>query len=93
MWCKFLSAFGESCQTTSKVTALNFQKTRRKDWSEQEHDDELRDYFEKIQDPAFLRKIDKLSFFSRLKKKSKKLLARFPLLYRGMKFIKQKCRL
>lgn len=62
MWCKFLSAFGESCQTTSKVTALNFPKARRKDWSEQERDDELRDYFEKIQDPAFLRKIDKLSF-------------------------------
>jgi glycosyltransferase involved in cell wall biosynthesis len=61
MWCKFLSAFGKSCQTTSKVTALNFQKSRRKDWSEQDRDDELRDYFEKIQDPAFLRRIDKLS--------------------------------
>jgi hypothetical protein len=62
MWCKFLSAFGNSCQTTSKVTALNFQKTPRKDWSEQARDDELGEYFEKIQDPAFLRKIDRLSF-------------------------------
>ncbi len=61
MWCKFLSAFGESCETTSKVTALNFPKAHRKDWSEQERDDELRDYFERIQDSAFLRKIDKLS--------------------------------
>jgi len=61
MWCKFLSAYGNSCKTTSKVTALNFQKTLRKDWSEQARDDELRLYFEKIQDPAFLRKIEKLS--------------------------------
>jgi glycosyltransferase involved in cell wall biosynthesis len=61
MWCKFLSAFGESCQTTSRVTALNFQKSRRKDWSEQEREDELREYFERIQDRAFLRKIDRLS--------------------------------
>jgi glycosyltransferase involved in cell wall biosynthesis len=62
MWCKFLTAFGKHCQTTSKVTALNLQKVHRKDWSEQERDDELRNYFERIQNPAFLRKIDKLSF-------------------------------
>ena len=33
-----------------------------------------------------------ISTFSRLKNKSRKLLARFPLLYRGIKYFKQKCR-
>ena len=61
MWCKFLTAFEKHCRTTMKVTALNFQKVLRNNWSEQKRDDELRDYFERIQDPAFLRKIDKLS--------------------------------
>jgi glycosyltransferase involved in cell wall biosynthesis len=61
MWCKFLSAFEKHCGTTMKVTALNFQKVLRKDWSEQQRDDELKAYFERIQDPAFLRKINKLS--------------------------------
>jgi glycosyltransferase involved in cell wall biosynthesis len=60
MWRKFLSAYGNRCKTTMKVTALNFQHTIRKDWSEQERDGELKQYFEKIQDPAFLREIDKL---------------------------------
>jgi glycosyltransferase involved in cell wall biosynthesis len=61
MWCKFLTAFEKHCQTTGKVTALNFQKVLRKDWSEQKRDDELRYYYEKIQDPVFLRNINKLS--------------------------------
>jgi GalNAc5-diNAcBac-PP-undecaprenol beta-1,3-glucosyltransferase len=62
MWCKFLSAFGKHCRTTMKVTALNFPKVIREDWSEQERSDELKDYFERIQDPAFLRNIHEQSF-------------------------------
>ena len=65
MWCKFLTAFGERCKTTMKVTALNFEQIPRNDWSEQERDDELSLYFEKIQDPAFLRKIEELHFIFR----------------------------
>ena len=61
MWFKFLTAFEKHCQTTDKVTALNFQKVLRKDWSEQKRDDELRYYYEKIQDPVFLRNINELS--------------------------------
>ncbi len=61
MWCKFLSAFEGQCRTTRKITALNFQKAPRADWSEQARDEELRDYVEKIQDPAFLRAIHRQS--------------------------------
>jgi GalNAc5-diNAcBac-PP-undecaprenol beta-1,3-glucosyltransferase len=61
MWCKFLDAFGEHCKTTKKITSLNFAMYIRKDWSEQNRSDELKDYFEKLQDPAFLRKIDEHS--------------------------------
>jgi glycosyltransferase involved in cell wall biosynthesis len=57
MWCKFLAAFGERSQTTTKITALNFRKTDRQDWSEQQRDEELQGYFEKISTPAFLRQI------------------------------------
>ena len=60
MWRKFLTAYRNRCKTTIRVTALNFQQTIRKGWSEQERDSELKQYFEKIQDPAFLREIDKL---------------------------------
>jgi glycosyltransferase involved in cell wall biosynthesis len=62
MWQKFLAAFGRQCRTTRKVTALNFQKIHRKNWSEQKRDNELRDYAEKIRNPVFLQKINKLSF-------------------------------
>jgi hypothetical protein len=60
MWRKFLSAYNSRCRTIMRVTALNFQHTIRKDWSELERDDELKYYFEKIKEPAFLRQIDKL---------------------------------
>lgn len=60
MWRKFLSAYDNRCKTTMRITALNFRQLDRKDWSEQERDDELKHYFEKIQDPAFVRQIDKL---------------------------------
>ena len=54
MWRKFLSAFGERCKTTQKITALKFAQQSRTDWSEQQRDEELRLYFEKINDPIFL---------------------------------------
>lgn len=67
MWCKFLSAFGERCKTTKKITALKFAQQSRKDWSERQRDEELRLYFEKLHDPVFLRQINKLPlrFFPR----------------------------
>jgi glycosyltransferase involved in cell wall biosynthesis len=61
MWLKFLSQFKDRCRTVPKVTALNFRRLDRVDWSEQETDDELRTFYEKIQDPSFLKKIDALS--------------------------------
>ncbi|MHB8085182.1 MAG: glycosyltransferase family A protein [Dehalococcoidia bacterium] len=54
MWCKFLTALGKDCKSTMKITALNFRQPDRKDWSEQQRDEELGIYFEKIHDPAFL---------------------------------------
>jgi len=61
MWRKFLSAFEGQCKTTRKVTALNFQKVLREDWSEQARADELKEYFETMQDPAFLKVIHRQS--------------------------------
>jgi len=61
MWCKFLSAYGSRCNTTRKITALCFPRVTRKNWSEQERDDELKLYFEKIQTLAFLDKIEEKS--------------------------------
>ena len=57
MWRKFLAAFGEHSQTTMKITALNFRKMDRQDWSEQQRDEELRGYFEKISTSELLRQI------------------------------------
>ncbi|MHB8138003.1 MAG: glycosyltransferase family A protein [Smithellaceae bacterium] len=54
MWCKFLNAYGNNCKTTSKLTALNFPKIMRDNWSETERDDELRFYYERIQSRPFL---------------------------------------
>ncbi|SMD13465.1 glycosyltransferase family A protein [Sporomusa malonica] len=61
MWCKFLSGYKERCKTTMKITALSFPKLYRKEWSEQQRDDELKLYFEKILDPSFLKRIDNIS--------------------------------
>jgi glycosyltransferase involved in cell wall biosynthesis len=72
MWLKFLSAFGNQCRTTQKLTALNFRRIDRQDWSEEQRKIELKCYFEKIQDPTFLNKICVLAnrscpFFQRKK--------------------------
>ncbi|MBN2030548.1 glycosyltransferase family 2 protein [bacterium] len=61
MWRKFLSAYGDQCSTIPRVTGLNFEKKLRKKWTEQERDQELKYYFEKIADPAFLRQIDQVA--------------------------------
>jgi glycosyltransferase involved in cell wall biosynthesis len=57
MWRKFLAAFGERSQTTMKITALNFRKMDRTDWTEHQRDEELGEYFEKISTPGFLREL------------------------------------
>lgn len=58
MWCKFLAAFEKRWKATNTLTALNFPQSPRRHWSEQQRDDELRHYFERIQDPVFLRQLD-----------------------------------
>ena len=74
MWSKFLAAYGKHCKTIMKVTALNFQKSIRKDWSEQERNDELKEFFKKMQDRVFLRQIDKLCLKYRLLSYQKKIV-------------------
>ena len=56
---KFLSAYPSQCDTVMRITALNFRKYYRRTWSEQQRDDELKRYFERIQDSAFLAQIGK----------------------------------
>ncbi len=57
MWRKFLTAFGEHSRTIRKITALNFRAVDRQGWSEQQRDEELKSYFEKISTSEFLRQI------------------------------------
>jgi hypothetical protein len=59
MWNKFLATFGESSHTLMRITALNFPKTDRDNlgWSEQQRDEELKRYFEKLTNRQFLRQI------------------------------------
>jgi GalNAc5-diNAcBac-PP-undecaprenol beta-1,3-glucosyltransferase len=57
MWRKFLTAFREHCLTTMKITALNFRKMDRTAWTEQQRDDELKEYFGKIATSGFLREL------------------------------------
>lgn len=59
MWCKFLAAFPHECGTVRKVTALNFPHPPRRAWPEQERNDELKHYSERIQDPAFVKMISR----------------------------------
>lgn len=64
MWCKFLSNFGDLCKTTARITALCFPQIFRKGWSEHQRDEELREYFERIQTPDFLRELQRQSLKS-----------------------------
>jgi glycosyltransferase involved in cell wall biosynthesis len=59
MWNKFLAAFGKLSHTTMRITALHFRKMDRLSlgWSEQQRDEELKGYFEKLTDPQFLRQL------------------------------------
>jgi GalNAc5-diNAcBac-PP-undecaprenol beta-1,3-glucosyltransferase len=57
MWRKFLAVFGEHSQTIMKITALNFRKIDRADWTEHQRDEELREYFLNISSPEFLREL------------------------------------
>lgn len=59
MWGKFLAAHGGRCRTAPKITALNFRKIDRLSWTEQERDRELEDFYRKLADPTFLRRIER----------------------------------
>jgi len=61
MWQKFLSAFARQCRTTRKVTALNFRRIDRQNWSEEQREIELKYYFEKIKDPRYLKNLRMLA--------------------------------
>lgn len=59
MWGKFLAAHGNRCRTAPKVTALNFRRVDRLGWTQEERERELEDCFRKLQDPAFLRLVQR----------------------------------
>ena len=61
MWCKFLSNFDDHCRTTTRVTALCFPQIPRKEWSEQQRDEELRANYERIRTPGFLGELQQQS--------------------------------
>jgi len=61
MWQKFLSAYGPRCRSVTKITALHFLKAARSGWSEQQRDDELRLYFEKMRDQEFFWKVQDIA--------------------------------
>ena len=57
MWQKFLRAFEDRCSTVFRITALHFPFPSRRTWTEDERDQELEEYFEKLQDRAFVDEI------------------------------------
>lgn len=67
MWKKFLLKFRDKCRTIRKITALNFPKNPRINWSEQQRYDELEFFFHKIQSPLYLQQLDKLPKYFVLK--------------------------
>jgi Glycosyltransferases involved in cell wall biogenesis len=58
MWRKFVALQGEKFKTITKIIALNLQKPSRIDWTENERDQELKFYFEKLKDKDFLRYLE-----------------------------------
>lgn len=54
MWQKFLRAFPSRCRTTPMLTALNFRRVDRQDWTPVQRATELQAYFEGFSNPAFL---------------------------------------
>ncbi|HJX31478.1 MAG TPA: glycosyltransferase family A protein [Thermodesulfobacteriota bacterium] len=77
MWCKFLAAFPDECKTIMKITALSFPYKPRKEWPEQQRDDELKYYFERIQDPDFVKTISKYLLRFKIKRFIPKRLKRY----------------
>ncbi len=59
MWGKFLAAHRDRCMTAPEITALNFKKPDRLAWTEQERDRELEEFFHRLRDPAFLRRVER----------------------------------
>lgn len=76
MWCKYLAAFPDECQTVMKITALKFPFDFRKNWSQQQRDDELQYYFNRIQDPNFRNTISKYYLIFKVKYIGKRLKKR-----------------
>ena len=61
MWCKFLAAFPRECRTVRKITASATSRIRpRAEWPEQQRNDELKHYFERIRDPEFVKMISQV---------------------------------
>ncbi len=60
MWSKFISAYGDSCKTINKITALSFPAVERTNRTEEQRDEELKTYSDRIEDPAFLEHLARL---------------------------------
>ncbi|MBF8276448.1 MAG: glycosyltransferase family 2 protein [Candidatus Brocadiaceae bacterium] len=63
MWRKFLARFPLGCATCKKVTALHFPVGFRNEWpeSEQKREEELLFYFNHIQAPGFIEKVNEIA--------------------------------
>lgn len=81
MWRKFLAAFPGQSRTVRKLTALNFPKPERLEWTEAQRDAELEQYFEEIQEPRFVRELE--AEVRRLATLPGRLLRRLKRLLRG----------
>lgn len=62
MWKKFLQTSEIICGTKKEITALTFPFPLRSKLTEAERYNELKSYFDKINDPAFVRQINKFLF-------------------------------
>jgi glycosyltransferase involved in cell wall biosynthesis len=61
MWQKFLRTFEHRCSTIFEITALHFAFPSRRTWTEEERDQELEEYYQKLQDPVWRDRISRLA--------------------------------
>ena len=94
MWKKFLQVREITCGTEKKVTALTFPFPLRRDLTETERYDELMSYFEKINDTAFARQMNRfLSMRIRMKYRDfKRMLLNVPFIMRAWQVCKSRIR-
>ena len=92
MWKKFISASDITCGTIKKVTALTFPFPLRRDLTETERNEELMSYFDNINNPAFVRQINRfLSMRIRMKyREFKRMLLKVPFIMRVWQAYKTK---